>query len=345
VSDRINGFKREYVSALESFLTAGDETALSRAYELGRRAMVEGLGVLDMAALHRAAIEDLVVSAPASDQPRFAGGAAVFFNELLSPFEMAFRGYRSANEQLRLLNESLREQKEAVESVNRELESFSYSVSHDLRAPLRSIDGFSKILLEDFHEVLGEEGRKHLGRVLAATQHMTQLIEDLLSLARVTRTVVHRVDVDLTALARGIVERLRALSPERNATIIIEDGLHDNGDARLLAVVLENLLGNAWKFTSQRERGEITFGRDAREGRPTYFVRDNGAGFDMAYASKLFGAFQRLHSADEFEGTGIGLATVQRVIHRHEGKVWADGRVGAGATFYFTLGGGPKRDA
>ena len=229
-----------------------------------------------------------------------------------------------------------------VERKNQELESFSYSVSHDLRAPLRAIDGYSQILLEDFADALDDDGKKYLRYVREATQHMAQLIDDLLSLARVTRTEIHRVDVDLTALARRISERLRAASPERDGHFIIKDGMRGNADSRLLAVLLENLLGNAWKFTSKRKEAEITFGCEERDGKPTYFVKDNGAGFDMAYTAKLFGAFQRLHATSEFEGTGIGLATVQRVLHRHDGDVWAEGKVDGGATFYFTLGGGRK---
>jgi len=342
VSDRTDGLAFEYFSALEGYLRVRHESALIRAYELGRRAMADGLGVLDMAVLHRGAVDVLVVSAPARDQPQFARAVADFFNELLSPFEMSFRGYREANEELQRLNESLRRQKEEVEIVNRELESFSYSVSHDLRAPLRSIDGYSQILLEDFAHAFGGDGKKYLGNVREAAQRMSLLIDGLLSLARVTRTEIQRVDVDLTALARRISERLRAESPERGGRFIIEDGVRGNGDPSLLAVVLENLLVNAWKFTSKRKQAEITFGCEERDGNPTYFVRDNGAGFDMAYADKLFGAFQRLHSSREFDGTGIGLATVQRVVQRHGGRVGADGKIDGGATFYFTLGGGRK---
>ncbi|HKX40766.1 MAG TPA: histidine kinase dimerization/phospho-acceptor domain-containing protein [Burkholderiaceae bacterium] len=179
-----DGLEREYIAALEAFLQAEDETALSDAYELGRRAIVAGLGVLDMALLHRAAIEKLVLSAPPTDAPRLVDLAAEVFKELLSPFEMSFRGYRDANEELRRLNQTLRQQKEAVEITNRELESFSYSVSHDLRSPLRSIDGFSDLLLEDFAPVLDERGKKYLRNVREAAQHMGQLIDDLLALSR-----------------------------------------------------------------------------------------------------------------------------------------------------------------
>jgi len=338
MSGRTNGLGAQYLSSLERFLRSGDESALSRAYELGRRAMKDGLGVLDVSAMHQAAIDGLVASAPPSEQPRFLRAAGTFLTELLSPFEMSLRGYRAANEELRRLNESLRKQKEAVESVNRELESFSYSVSHDLRAPLRGIDGFSQILLEDFSDVLGEEGTEHLLHVREATAHMAHLIDDLLGLARVTQTDIHPVQVDLSALVHRIAERLQASSPGRQVHFRIMEGVVGNGDPGLLAIVLENLLGNAWKFTSKRDHAEIAFGREDRDGTPTYYVRDNGAGFNMANARKLFGAFQRFHAASQFEGTGIGLATVQRIIHRHEGRVWAEAEVDAGATFFFTLG-------
>lgn len=340
MSELLTNFSHEYIGALEAYLGAGDESALSHAYELGRRAMVEGLGVLDVAAVHHMGLETLVLSAAATDRSRLAGAAADFFRELLSPFEMSFRGYRGANEELLRLNETLRGQKEAVEFANRELESFSYSVSHDLRSPLLSIDGFSNILLEDFADVLDDEGKKYLLKICEAAKRMSQLIDDLLSLARVKLTEIQHADVDLTALARGVAERLHAQSPGRLGDFIIKDGMHVVGDKALLSVVLENLLGNAWKFSSRRPRAEITFDCDRRDGATTYFVRDNGAGFDMAYAAKLFSTFQRLHAASEFEGTGIGLAIVQRVIHRHGGRIWAEGKIDVGATFYFTLGGG-----
>ncbi len=231
-----------------------------------------------------------------------------------------------------------------LEGVNRELEAFSYSVSHDLRAPLRSIDGFSQILLEDYSDELDEEGRDYLGRVRAASQRMGRLIDDLLGLSRVTRSALNRKRVNLSSLAREVVEELREARPERAVEFSAQKGLEVRGDPRLLRVALWNLIGNAWKFTEKEPEAKIEFGLDeelSRRGRvPVYYVRDNGVGFEMAYADKLFGAFQRLHGANEFEGTGIGLATVQRIIHRHGGRIWARGEVGRGATFYFTLGPG-----
>jgi len=226
---------------------------------------------------------------------------------------------------------------EATEVANCELEAFSYSVAHDLRAPLRCIDGFSQALLEDYSEKLDEDGQRYLRRVRESAQQMAQLIDGLLALAHITRGELQRDHVDLSSLARTIVERLRASHPDRKVEVLIADGLTATGDGRLLGGVLENLLGNAWKFTRHQPEARIELTCTRQDDQPVFLVRDNGAGFDMAFASKLFGVFQRLHTTEEFEGTGIGLATVQRVIRRHDGRVWADGKVGVGATFYFTL--------
>lgn len=228
--------------------------------------------------------------------------------------------------------------KEATEAANRELESFSHSVAHDLRAPLRSIDGFSHAVLEDQGHLLDADGRKYLGFVRESAQTMAQLIDDMLTLSRVTRSEIQRETLDLSQLARDVIARLQQAEPERQVETVVQPDLVADGDARLLAVVFNNLLGNAWKFTGKREHARIEFGAVPNSGKLAYFVRDNGAGFDMDYADKLFRAFERLHSADEFEGNGVGLATVQRVIGRHSGRIWAEGRVDAGATFYFTLG-------
>jgi len=235
-----------------------------------------------------------------------------------------------------------------LEATNSELAAFSYSVSHDLRAPLRSIDGFSQIILEDYADDFDEEGKDYLNRVRAASQRMGRLIDDLLGLSRVTRGNMERRRLDLGALAREVAGELREAKPERKVEFSAQKGLEVWGDSKLLRVALVNLIGNAWKFTEKESEARIEFGQDedfSWRGRvPVYYVRDNGAGFEMAYADKLFGAFQRLHGEDEFEGTGIGLATVQRVVHRHGGRIWAEGQVGRGATFYFTLRPGLKLD-
>jgi len=293
---------------------------------------------------HQRVVERHVLSAPPAEQPRWAARATDFLRELLSPFEMTFRGYRDANRELLRLNEQLAQQKEAVEVVNRELQSFSYSVSHDLRAPLRAIDRFSQALVEDHAGQLDQDALKYLRRVRQAVGEMGQLIEGLLMLSRVTRADLSPTSVDVSALVRRIASRFQAADPTRQVDFVIQEGLTEVGDEPLLVVLLENLLGNAWKFTSKRPQARIEFGRTERDqkGQAEYFVRDNGAGFDMAYADKLFGAFQRLHSTSEFEGTGIGLATVERVVRRHGGTIRAEGAVDRGATFYFTLGAGTR---
>ncbi|WAK04199.1 sensor histidine kinase [Methylobacter sp. YRD-M1] len=244
---------------------------------------------------------------------------------------------KEIEQRIQQLNIALHDRAMVLESVNHELEAFSYSVSHDLRAPLRAVDGFSRILLDEYADCLDDTGRDRLRRVRAAAQHMATLIDDLLKLSRITRSELKREDINLSALANEVIEELRKQEPGRNVQCTIEPGLIVWGDARLLRIVLDNLLGNAWKFTSKRPEARIEFGRQIQNGEPVYFVRDNGAGFDMAYAEKLFGAFQRLHDTSEFPGTGIGLATSQRIIHKHGGRIWAEGAVEQGATFYFTL--------
>lgn len=224
-----------------------------------------------------------------------------------------------------------------LEAANKELEAFSYSVSHDLRAPLRRIDSFSQILIEDHAAQLNLQGQQYLSRMRENVRRMTELIDDLLSLSQVTRTQISRQNVDLSALAQTIATDLQQTQPDRQGEFIIAEGIIVNGDKRLLQIVLENLLANAWKFTGKLSQTRIEIGITQHEGQQVYFVRDNGVGFDMTYAERLFGAFQRLHSNTEFPGTGIGLAIVQRIIHRHGGRVWAEGAVGQGATFCFTI--------
>lgn len=247
--------------------------------------------------------------------------------------------------------EALRHQAEGVErhrrelanynaeltTANQELEAFSYSVSHDLRGPLRSIDGFSLALLEDCGDKLDAQGKDYLHRVRASTQRMGLLIDDILNLSQVTRAEMRHERVDLSGIVRSVLRQLAEAQPDRHVEVTIKEGLSANGDSRLLEIALENLLGNAWKFTCKMEIAHIQFGEAPSNGTPIFYVRDDGAGFDSAYAKRMFGAFQRLHGKDEFPGTGIGLATVQRIVYRHGGRIWAKGTVGGGATFYFTL--------
>jgi light-regulated signal transduction histidine kinase (bacteriophytochrome) len=224
-----------------------------------------------------------------------------------------------------------------LSAANKELEAFSYSISHDLRAPLRGIDGFSQALLEDYSSQLDDTGKQYLERVRLGAQRMAALIDDLLTLSRIVRAEIQREPIDLSEMARSVALDLSRQHPARHMEFLIEPGLQGEADARLMRTVLENLLGNACKFTSRRSHARIEFGRTQNNSPSAFFVRDNGAGFDPAYAGRLFGAFQRLHAAADFPGTGVGLASVQRVICRHGGRVWAQSEVGQGATFFFTL--------
>ena len=236
---------------------------------------------------------------------------------------------------------ALRASKDSAEAANRELEAFSYSVAHDLRAPLRAIDGFSQALLEDYAAKLGEVGKSYLDRVRAGAQRMAELIDDLLKLSQVARAGVRAQKLDLGELFRAAIATLQRAEPNRAVEIVIARGVAALGDPMLLSVLFDNLCGNAWKFTAKTPAPRIELGVTEQDGERVIFVRDNGAGFDMAYVHKLFGVFQRLHRETDFPGTGIGLATVQRIITRHGGRVWAEGAVGSGATFYFTLGAPP----
>lgn len=244
---------------------------------------------------------------------------------------------KRAEEDIRKLNSQLVQRSAQLEASNKELEAFSYSVSHDLRAPLRGIDGFSQAVLEDYDEKLDESGRGYLRRVRTASQRMSQLIDAMLNLARLTRAEIHTQTFDMSAVVRGVLDDFQKVEPDRQVECIVADKVFATADPQLLRAVLENLLGNAWKFTQQQAHPRIEFGHGQYKGQAAYFVTDNGAGFDMTYVHKLFGAFQRLHAYTEYPGVGVGLATVHRIIQRHGGQIWAEGVVGKGATFHFTL--------
>jgi len=277
------------------------------------------------------------------EKKQFEGTHRAVLN-ILEDFEGEKANVELANEQL---EREIKERKRAEEEIqrsnrelsaaNKELEAFSYSVSHDLRTPLRSIDGFSQALLEDYADKLDATAQDHLQRVRRAAQRMAALIDDMLNLSRVTRCELHSEKLDLTAMAKLILAELKEAEPSRRVEFVIESGLTAVGDPQLLRAAMENLLRNSWKYTSAHATARIEFGRSEAEERPSFFVRDDGAGFDPRYADRLFGAFQRLHTANEFPGTGVGLATVQRIIHRHGGEIWAEAAVEKGATFYFTL--------
>lgn len=242
-----------------------------------------------------------------------------------------------AEREIRALNAELKRSSAQLTATNEELEAFAYSVSHDLRAPLRGIDGFSQALAEDYSTQFDGVANGYLNRIRAGAARMGELIDDLLDLSRLSRSKMERETVDLSELAVNIAAELARREPARNVELSVDPGLEADGDRRLLTLLLQNLLENAWKFTRHRESARIEVGRTDAGGATAYFVRDNGAGFEMAYAKRLFGAFQRLHSQDQFEGTGIGLATVQRIVNRHDGRIWATGEVDVGATFYFTI--------
>jgi two-component system sensor histidine kinase/response regulator len=273
--------------------------------------------------------------------PEFVRSKVAVFVELAKTTALL----RRQSERLRASEQAARELADTraalvadLEQKNRELETFSYTVSHDLRAPLRRIESFGKALSETQTDRLNEEGERYLSRIRSSSREMAQLIDDVLYLSRVTRAELRHQEVDLTTLAQVIIERLREGDPGRTVDVRIRPGLTTVGDGQLLRIALENLLQNAWKFSARQGDARIEFGVTHLPGEPAYFIRDNGAGFDMSYADRLFAPFQRLHLSSEFPGTGIGLATVQRIIYRHGGRIWAEGSVGQGATFHFTLG-------
>ncbi|MFL5492815.1 MAG: sensor histidine kinase [Gemmatimonadales bacterium] len=273
--------------------------------------------------------------------PEFVRSKVAVFVELAKKSEQLRRQaqlLQASELEARDLAEARAELVRDLEHKNRELESFSYAVSHDLRAPLRRIESFSRAVQESQGDRLDDAGRHYLDRVREASQQMSRLIDDVLYLARVTRADMREQEVDLSGLVTLLLDRMREAEPDRQVEVKIRPGITVAADGQLLRIAVTNLLENAWKFTARTPAARIEFGVTNAGGEPAYFVRDNGAGFDMAYASRLFGPFQRLHRASEFPGTGIGLATVQRIIHRHGGRVWAEGMLGQGATFQFTIG-------
>jgi signal transduction histidine kinase len=321
--------------------------------QLPRRAISRP--ILKLASLAAAVSDrkDYSVRAPAIKSAAEIEQLVVTFNQMLTEIQAQHTEIEEARAQLEqrvtdrtheleARTEELEEQGRELAAANRELESFSYSVSHDLRAPLRAIDGFSKALLSEYSDRhLDKRGMHFLERVRAGTQRMSLLIDDMLRLARVTRRPLERSDVDVTAVATEVAAELARRNSGRRVRYTIEPCLRASADSHLLTIVFENLLGNAWKFTGMQSEAHIEVGQTSNGGEPMFFVRDNGAGFNAAYADRLFSPFQRLHDEAEFEGTGIGLATVKRIITRHGGLVSAEGNEGRGATFCFTMGGKP----
>ncbi|HEX6178110.1 MAG TPA: ATP-binding protein [Thermoanaerobaculia bacterium] len=285
--------------------------------------------LIELTSIVRGAADDSNLALRASEAPGPAAELAKAINRLL--------------EQIQQRDIVLRRRTTELEGANRELESFSYSVSHDLRSPLASVDGFAQALAETQSERLDEEGREYLRWIQDAVEQMKNLVSGLLQMSRMSRAELNRARVDLSAVASSIADSLRQRDPSRSIEFNIQSGMFVDGDERLLHAVLENLMSNAYKFTGKKEHAVIRVGSRSLEGRPTYFVQDNGAGFDSTLAARMFTPFQRLHATSEFEGTGIGLATVRRIIERHGGTIWAEGKVGEGATFEFTLAETPAR--
>lgn len=309
--------EHEYAIALRDCVSGAGEIALAHAYELGRMAAGTGIGIVELASIHHQALRTVLgEDAPPAEVDQFLA-------EALSPYEMIHRGFREANERL--------------EAAVRELEAFSYSVSHDLRAPLRTISAFTQALAEDLRYQLDERSRDHMRRVLAAAARMNELIDALLELSRISRAPLGRHEVDLTAMAEAIVDELRRRDVTRRLGATIAPGMTVEADGRLVRIMLDNLIGNAWKFTAKVADPHVEVGKMQRGGETVFFVRDNGAGFEMTYVDRLFTPFQRLHGDREYVGTGIGLATVRRIVERHGGRIWAESKPDQGATFYFTL--------
>jgi len=341
MNDVLRGFTKEYASSLQAYLAERDEAALLKAYEVGRRALDQGLGILDVAAMHREGLATALTGSLAPEEcVRVAKGASDFLMESLSPFEMTQRGFREANLALRAgrqAHDEIRRYAAQLEAANKELEAFAFSVSHDLRAPLRAVDGFAQVLEEGYAQKLDDEGRRCLGILRAENRRMGQLIDDLLAFSRAGRAAMKMVEVDMAGLARSVFEDLRGAAGEREIEFKLAELAPAVGDRALLRQVLTNLLSNALKFTRRRPKAVIEVGGSAGHVENVYCIRDNGVGFDMKYVQKLFGVFQRLHSQEEFEGTGVGLGIVQRIVHRHGGRVWAEGKVNGGAAFHFAL--------
>jgi signal transduction histidine kinase len=352
LSDAMTALQKKQARVVEivNQTTRFDEGTLTSAFEATRRALAAGrnsrlwigVGFLLAVALMMFAVTRGLLASVARLTTGFQHFGNGEFDRRIGQVAADELGdlARVANqmaESLEHARDLLQKRTDEVLQVNRELEAFSYSVAHDLRAPLRGMNGFARILYDEYKDKLDEEGIECLQEIQDNAVRMAGLIDALLSLARVTRTALKPAPVDLSAIARSITTRLAAAEPDRKVEVLIDDELRAHLDPQLASNLLENLFGNAWKFTSKVSSARIEFRSTEEDGCPTFVVRDNGAGFDAEHASKLFAPFQRLHSNSEFPGTGIGLATVQRIVHRHGGRIWARGVVDAGATFFFTL--------
>ncbi|HEX7474685.1 MAG TPA: ATP-binding protein [Dehalococcoidales bacterium] len=349
---REDTIEAQYLACFSEYLNGTEESALACAYEIGRQANAGGIGILEFLAIHHRVLETVINQQQnKADILRTTRIAHYLFSESLASFEMVNRGFRENLEELvrsnkelekeiaerRKLEESLRKYAVDLEAANKDLESFSYSVAHDLRAPLRGMSGFSSALLEDYADKLDEQGKEYLNNIRQSSKQMAQLIDDLLKVARVGRVELSIDKINLSDMVGSIAGELKLLEPERQAEFIVSPDINASGDPNLVVILLRNLLDNAWKFTAKCAGTRIEFGVSPQGSTAVYYVKDNGVGFDAQYSNKLFKPFNRLHSEAEYPGTGIGLAIVQSIVRRHGGRVWAEGSIGKGATFYFTL--------
>ncbi len=327
MKEKVRTFDAAYQQSLRECIAGAGEIALQHGHELVRQAVRDGLWVMDIVSAQRRTLLELLADAETvNDCIRVVKASQDFFTECLAPFELTHRGFLEVES----LNNKL-------EVANKELESFSYSVSHDLRAPLRAIDGYSRMILKKQDEHFDEETRRQFQTIRDNVATMSRLIDDLLAFSRLGKQEMSKTNLDMEEMIREVWQNLLTINPGRNMTLCIEGIQAGMGDRSLIREVFSNLLGNAVKFTQKRDVARIEAGSHIEDNEMVYYVRDNGVGFDMKYYDKLFGVFQRLHSADEYEGTGVGLAIVQRIIQRHGGRIWAESKIDEGACFHFTL--------
>ena len=331
-----------FAESLGAYVAAPSESALSRGYEIGRQAINEGKGLLEIALMYQHAIG--LFGHGGNWGPAQFERAAEFLVEVVAPFEMTIRGYKEANQHLEALTHQLEDQNHdlvaataAAEAANKDLEAYSYSISHDLRAPVRHIEGFSQLLVEEHGGELQQKAIEYVSTIQRSARNMSQMIEDLLNLARLDRQSLARTTVDLNVVVADVIHELQTDVGNRSVEWQVGALPIASCDPGLIKLVWTNLLSNALKYTRNRERAVIQIGQRSEGGATVCFVKDNGAGFDPQFAGKLFGVFQRLPRADEFEGTGVGLATVERIVRKHGGRIWAEAIRGEGASFYFTL--------
>ena len=339
MTQTVHDIEKQYRIVLQEYLTRTDEEALFHAYELGRQAVAKGLGVLEIADIHE---RTLISLSPQTAMPTEITATIershAFYREILSAFEMVHRGFRETSAAVEELEQRVQQRTALLQETNKELETFSYSVAHDLRAPLRAIDGFTRLLLDDYTTHLSDDGKRFLTIARTNTKKMAELLDDLLAISRVNRKKMATESlINMRDLAQGIAEDLLKQEADRSIVMNIHDVAPIQGSPSVMRQVLENVISNAITFTRGQPHPVIEIGSVPREGEQIFYVRDNGVGFEMRNADKMFGAFQRLHPSEEYEGNGVGLAIVQRIIHRQGGRVWAEGEPGKGATIYFTV--------